>query len=87
MRSNQTAPIRAASFLDGSEHKKLQTWVEAYTHWVVMSLVGIKGRRESDVVATLLREWIKDNRDDLEKLGLWPPQLRSGKAVIVRPGA
>ena len=79
---------RAASILapDPKGHR-VNAWVDAYTDWVIRNLVGYKGRNRTDVASTLLREWITANRDELETLGLWPPEIRAGRAVIVPPGA
>ncbi len=76
-----------ASILDGGESKKVQGWVDANTAWVVRNLVGTKGTSQSDVVATLLREWIDWKEEWLEKRGLGPPQINAGRVVIIPPGA
>jgi hypothetical protein len=65
----------------------VNAWVDAYTSWVISNLVGYKGTSRTDVATTLLREWITANRGELERLGLWPPEIRAGRAVIVPPGA
>ncbi|MGQ0813568.1 MAG: hypothetical protein ACT4O1_03800 [Gemmatimonadota bacterium] len=78
---------KAAEIIDGGGGHRVNGWVDAYTKFVIKSLVGTKGRSETAVVATLLSEWIKDNRADLEKMGLWPPQVRAGRPVVVPPGA
>ena len=79
---------RAASILSPDKKGyRANAWVDAYTSWVIQNLVGVKGRNPTDVASTLLREWVTANKDDLEKMGLWPPQVRAGQAVIIPPGA
>ena len=66
---------------------RVNAWVDAYTDWVISNLVGYKGTSRTDVASTLLREWITANKGELERLGLWPPEIRAGRAVIIPPGA
>ena len=49
---------------------KAQASVEAYTHYVLKGLVGIKGTSISDVVSHILRTWIDQNRDLLKEYDL-----------------
>ena len=83
-----TSSSRTAAIL-GSEKKgyRVNAWVDAYTDWVIRNLVGYKGKNPTDVASTLLREWVTANKPELERLGLWPPEIRAGRAVIVPPGA
>ena len=79
---------RAASILlpDKKGHR-VNAWVDSYTDWVIRNLVGVKGTNPTDVASTLLREWVTANKADLERMGLWPPEVRAGRAVIIPPGA
>ena len=77
---------RAAQILPGSDPVRIKTSLDAYHGWLVQNLRGVKGRNDSDVLATIVREWTKDNRAELERLGLWPPEIDSGRAIVVPPG-
>jgi hypothetical protein len=61
---------------------KVHPNLDAYTHWVLDNLVGIKGRTISDVAYFILRDWIQDHRDELQHLGLSPK--RQGPDLILR---
>ncbi|MEX2151714.1 MAG: hypothetical protein WD825_00140 [Gemmatimonadaceae bacterium] len=79
---------RAATILPSDKRgHRVNAWVDAYTDWVIRNLVGYKGTNPTDVASTLLREWVTANRAELQELGLWPPTIRAGRAVIVPPGA
>lgn len=79
---------RAASILASNKGGyRVNAWVDAYTDWVIRNLVGYKGTNPTDVASTLLREWVVANKAELQELGLWPPEIRAGRAVIVPPGA
>ena len=82
------ASRRAASILaPDKKGYRVNAWVDAYTDWVIRNLVGYKGTNPTDVASTLLREWVTANKTELERIGLWPPEIRAGRAVIVPPGA
>ena len=49
---------------------KAQANIEAYTHFVLKGLIGIKGTSISDVVSFILKSWIGENYDLLEKMKL-----------------
>lgn len=84
----KTHGSRAAAILaPDKKGYRVNAWVDAYTDWVIRNLVGYKGTNPTDVASTLLREWVTANKVELERLGLWPPEIRAGRAVIVPPGA
>lgn len=58
---------------------KIQANVEAYASFVVRSLVDIKGRSESDVVAFIVKDWIGDHREELNEYGINVASWRTGK--------
>lgn len=58
---------------------KIQANVEAYASFVVQSLVDIKGRSESDVVAFIVKDWIGDHREELNEYGINVASWRAGK--------
>lgn len=66
---------------ESTETFKVHPNLDAYTHWVLDNLVGIKGRTISDVAYFILRDWIQDHRDELEHLGLGPK--RHGPDLVV----
>ncbi len=49
---------------------KLTTYTEKYTKFVIKSLDGIKGKSESDVMNFILKDWIGDHQEELEKMGI-----------------
>jgi hypothetical protein len=55
--------------------------VDAYTHWVLGRLVGIKGRNVPDVAYYILRDWIQSHQDELENLGIGV-KVRQGQLIL-----
>ena len=49
---------------------RVQTVVEDYSFFVLDKLVGIKGKSVSDVVSFIVKDWIGDHFDELEKYGI-----------------
>ena len=66
---------------DSTETFKVHPNLDAYTHWVLDNLVGIKGRTISDVAYFILRDWIQDHREELHHLGLDPK--RRGPDLLI----
>jgi hypothetical protein len=66
---------------------RVNGWVDSYTNWVIKQLVGTRGRNRTDVVSTIIREWMNDHREELEAMGVGPPRIRAGRVQIVPPGA
>ena len=60
---------------------KVQPVVDAYTHWVLGRLVGIKGRNVPDVAYYILRDWIQSHQAELEHLGI-AVQVRQGRLIL-----
>ncbi len=50
--------------------QKLQVYTEKYTKYVIQKLIGIKGKSESDVVNFVIKDWIGDHLEELEKYGV-----------------
>jgi len=50
--------------------ERLSVYTETYTKFVIKMLVNIKGKSESDVVNFILKDWIGDHIDELEKFGI-----------------
>lgn len=50
--------------------QKLQVYTEKYTKYVIQKLIGIKGKSESDVVNFIIKDWIGDHLEELEKYGI-----------------
>jgi hypothetical protein len=61
---------------------KVHPNLDAYTHWVLENLVGIKGRTISDVTYFILRDWIQNHREELDHLGLAP--IRQGPDLAIQ---
>lgn len=59
----------------GKSHK-IQSNVEGYTYYVLNGLIDIYGKSNSDVVSFIVKSWIKDNSDDLDKWGLGVREYR-----------
>lgn len=79
---------RPASILrQEKKGKRVNAWVDVYTHWVIENLVGTMGRNPTDVATTIIHEWMVANRPVLETLKLWPPEIEAGKVKIIPPGA
>ena len=49
---------------------KIQSSVEEYTFFVLEGLINIKGTSISDVVSYVIKSWIDQNSNLLEKMGL-----------------
>ena len=81
---------RAGRILSGGEGQavKVQTTVSQYHGWVISSLVHTLGKSEAEVARAIINEWMVANRDSLLRdLGLWPPEVKAGRAVVIPPGA
>jgi len=50
--------------------ERLSVYTEKYTKYVIQRLVGIKGKSESDVVNFILKDWIGDHIEELEKMNI-----------------
>jgi hypothetical protein len=46
---------------------KVQPSVDAFTYHVLNELVGIKGTSVADVASFILKDWIGDHLDELER--------------------
>jgi len=49
---------------------KAQSNVEDYTYFVLKGLIGIKGSSISHIISHIIKSWIHDNHDLLEKWNL-----------------
>lgn len=81
---NDEADIRyilPADVEEAAQSWKVQPVVDAYTHWVLGRLVGIKGRSVPDVAYFILRDWIQSHQEELEHLGI-AVQVRQGRLVV-----
>jgi len=66
---------------EAEQSHKVQPVVDAYTHWVLGRLVGIKGRNVPDVAYYVLRDWIQSHQQELEHLGIGV-QVRQGRLIL-----
>lgn len=48
----------------------ISVYTEPYTKFVIRSLVGIKGKSESDVANFIIKAWISDRVDELKEYGI-----------------
>ena len=83
---NDEADIRyipPADVEEAAQSWKVQPVVDAYTHWVLGRLVGIKGRSVPDVAYFILRDWIQSHQGELEHLGI-AVQVRQGRLIVQR---
>jgi hypothetical protein len=83
---NDEADIRyipPADVEEAVQSWKVQPVVDAYTHWVLGRLVGIKGRSVPDVAYFILRDWIQSHQEELEHLGI-AVQVRQGRLIVQR---
>lgn len=80
---------RTAEMLSGEEGSsyRAQTTVPLYYGWVIKNLVHLWGKGESEVVRTIIDRWMVANQENLRELGLWPPDVRAGRAIVIPPGA
>ncbi len=60
---------------------KVQPSVDQYTHHVLKKLVGIKGTSVSDVAGFILRDWIGDHIEELEKYKI-TVERKNGKLTL-----
>ena len=70
-----------ADVAEAAQSWKVQPVVDAYTHWVLGRLVGIKGRSVPDVTYYILRDWIQSHQEELEHLGI-AVQVRQGRLIL-----
>ena len=56
--------------------KVLSVYTEAYTNFVIEMLVDIKGKSKSDVVNFILKDWMGDHLEELEKDGITVKEAR-----------
>lgn len=56
--------------------QKLQVYTEKYTKYVIQHLVDIVGKSESDVVNFVIKQWMMDHGEDLEK---WEISVKNAK--------
>lgn len=72
----------AARFQPANHTEKAQGTVNAYTDWVLNNLVGPFGRDRADVVQRILNDWIWQNRDYLDQIGIPLPEVTPRRLVI-----
>lgn len=75
--------IPPADVEEAAQSWKVQPVVDAYTHWVLGRLVGIKGRSVPDVAYFILRDWIQSHQEELEYLGIGV-KVRQGRLIVQR---
>ncbi|KPJ85566.1 MAG: hypothetical protein AMS18_16190 [Gemmatimonas sp. SG8_17] len=75
--------IPPADVEEASQSWKVQPVVDAYTHWVLGRLVGIKGRSVPDVAYFILRDWIQSHQEELAHLGI-DVHVRQGRLIVQR---
>ena len=51
-----------------SKAPALSVYTEEYTEYVIQQLIGIKGKSKSDVASFILKDWIGDHQDELDKM-------------------
>jgi len=73
--------IPAPEVAGAEQSRKVQPVVDAYTHWVLGRLVGIKGRNVPDVAYYILRDWIQSHQEELDRLGI-SVQVRQGRLIL-----
>ena len=57
--------------------EKVQGWVPPYIRWVIQRVVALglyEGVSESDVVSTLLKQWVRDNEQRFARHGITESQ-------------
>ena len=59
-----------ASQRNSETSRRLQVQVDPYTDHVLNKLVGVKGRRVSDVAYFIFRQWISDHAAELADYGI-----------------
>jgi len=62
-------------------NNKLQVYTEGYTKFVIQQLVDIKGKSESDVVNFIVKDWIGDHLDELERYGVSVGKAKKSGAI------
>jgi len=66
---------------EAEQSRKVQPVVDAYTHWVLGRLVGIKGRNVPDVAYYIRRDWIQSHQEELDNLGIGV-KVRQGRLIL-----
>lgn len=63
------------------ESFRVQPTVDRYTYHVLEKLIGIKGTSVSDVANFILKDWIGDHTDELEKYKI-TVERKDGKLIL-----
>jgi len=58
---------------------QLSVYTEKYTEYVIENLVDIKGKSKSDVVNFILKDWMGDHQEELEKMTISVKEARKKK--------
>jgi hypothetical protein len=59
----------------------ISVYTEPYTKFVIRSLVGIKGKSESEVASFILKDWMSERMDELRDYGITPKLARKNNVI------
>jgi hypothetical protein len=65
----------------GIESFRIQPTLDRYTYHVLEQLVGIKGTSIADVANFILKDWIGDHLDELERYKI-TVERKKGKLIL-----
>jgi hypothetical protein len=68
--------------VSATDKERVQPWLEPYTHHVIQLLVGTKGLDQQEVVRTMLRDWIREHKAELDTMGIQPPKVRDSGIIL-----
>ncbi len=66
---------------ENSKSQKVQVSVDRYTFHVLERLIGIKGTSVADVASFILKDWIGDHFQELERYKI-TVEVREGKLTL-----
>lgn len=64
------AKIKCASTMKKGDIQTIETYLEKAPSHIIHCLLGIYGQTPGDVINFIVKNWIKDNDEQLRKLGI-----------------
>src|SRR5687768_11944748 len=68
--------------VSAKQTERIQPVLDAYTYRVVQRLVGPMGLNKEEVVRTMLRDWIREHKAQLDDMGIQPPKVRDHGIIL-----
>ena len=62
---------------------RVQPWLDPYTLRVIQLLAGgPKGLDQQEVIRTIIRDWMREHRAELDEMGIQPPKVRDAGIIL-----